>query len=137
MTPEAGNPLEAEGVLNPATGRGPDGRLYLLPRLVAAGNVSRVGLARVVMEDGVPVGVERRGRRARARPRRGSAAPNNAGVEDPRVTWIARLGLHVMTYVAYGPLGPRTGARRVRRTCASGAASGRCCSPTTTPSTST
>ena len=31
----------------------------------------------------------------------------SAGVEDPRVTWIPTLGLHVMTYVAYGPLGPR------------------------------
>jgi beta-1,2-mannobiose phosphorylase / 1,2-beta-oligomannan phosphorylase len=31
----------------------------------------------------------------------------HAGVEDPRVTWMPSLGLHVMTYVAYGPLGPR------------------------------
>ena len=61
MTPEEGNPLEVEGVLNPASGRGPDGELYLLPRLVAAGNVSRIGLARVIVEDGVPVGVERQG----------------------------------------------------------------------------
>ena len=37
----------------------------------------------------------------------GSAAPNHAGVEDPRVTWIPAWALHVMTYVAYGPLGPR------------------------------
>ena len=53
MTPEPGNPDEAEGVLNPASGRGADGELYLLPRLVADGNVSRVGLARVVAHDGV------------------------------------------------------------------------------------
>ena len=32
---------------------------------------------------------------------------DHAGVEDPRVTWVPSLGLHVMTYVAYGPLGPR------------------------------
>jgi predicted GH43/DUF377 family glycosyl hydrolase len=32
---------------------------------------------------------------------------NNAGVEDPRTTWIEDLGVHVMTYVAFGPLGPR------------------------------
>ena len=43
MTPEPGNELEAEGVLNPASGHTPDGRLHLLPRLVAPGNVSRVG----------------------------------------------------------------------------------------------
>ena len=57
MTPATGDPLEAEGVLNPASGRGPDGALYLLPRIVATGNVSRVGLARVVVTGGVPTGV--------------------------------------------------------------------------------
>ncbi|WEO78997.1 glycosidase [Cryobacterium sp. SO2] len=107
MTPEPGNELEAEGVLNPATGHGPDGTLYLLPRLVATGNVSRVGLARVIIENGVPTGVEREG--VVLAPDRGwERGANNAGVEDPRVTYVPRLGLHVMTYVAYGPLGPRT-----------------------------
>ena len=62
MAPEPGNPLEAEGVLNPATGRGPDGELYLFPRLVAAGNVSRVGRARINVVEGVPRSVERLGR---------------------------------------------------------------------------
>ncbi len=107
MTPEEGNPNEVEGVLNPASGVGPDGRFYLLPRMVAAGNVSRVGLARIVVEDGIPVGVERQG--VVLEPDRSwERGVGNAGVEDPRVTWIERLGLHVMTYVAYGPLGPRT-----------------------------
>lgn len=106
MTPEADDPLEAEGVLNPASGRTPDGTLYLLPRLVATGNVSRVGLARVVVEDGVPVGVEREG--VVLQPDRGwERGADHGGVEDPRTTWLAELGLHVMTYVAYGPLGPR------------------------------
>src|SRR5438128_2061509 len=59
MEPQPGNDLEVEGVLNPGSGRGPDGQLYLLPRIVAAGNVSRVGLARVLVEDGRPVGVRR------------------------------------------------------------------------------
>lgn len=107
MTPEPGNADEAEGVLNPASGRGPDGQLYLLPRLVAEGNVSRVGLARVVVEEGVPVAVEREG--VVLQPDRGwERGADNAGTEDPRTTWIEALGLHVMTYVAYGPLGPRT-----------------------------
>ncbi|TDN87543.1 glycosidase [Microbacterium sp. BK668] len=107
MTPDPGDPTEAEGVLNPASGRGPEGELYLLPRLVAAGNVSRVGLARVVVDGGVPVGVEREG--IVLEPDRGwERGVGNAGVEDPRITWIEALGLHVMTYVAYGPLGPRT-----------------------------
>ncbi len=107
MTPEEGNDLEAEGVLNPATGRTADGTLYLLPRLVATGNVSRVGLARVVIEDGVPTGVEREG--IVLEPDRSwERGAKNSGVEDPRVTFIPRLGLHVMTYVAFGPFGPRT-----------------------------
>jgi predicted GH43/DUF377 family glycosyl hydrolase len=107
MTPEDGNDLEAEGVLNPGSGHTPDGTLYLLPRLVATGNVSRVGLARVIIENGVPTGVEREG--VVLAPDRGwERGANNAGVEDPRVTYVPRLGLHVMTYVAYGPLGPRT-----------------------------
>jgi predicted GH43/DUF377 family glycosyl hydrolase len=107
MTPEPGNDLEVEGVLNPGSGRGPDGELYLLPRLVADGNVSRVGLARVVIENGVPVAVEREG--VVLEPDRGwERGATHSGVEDPRITRIDALGLHVMTYVAYGPFGPRT-----------------------------
>jgi predicted GH43/DUF377 family glycosyl hydrolase len=106
MTPEPGNELEAEGVLNPASGRTPDGRLHLLPRLVAPGNVSRVGLAEVQFTGGVPTGVTREG--IVLAPDEGwERGTNNAGVEDPRVTWVPSLDKHVMTYVAYGPLGPR------------------------------
>jgi predicted GH43/DUF377 family glycosyl hydrolase len=106
MSPAPGDPLEAEGVLNPGSGRTPDGRLHLLPRLVAAGNVSRIGLAEVVVRDGVPVGVERHG--VVLEPDEGwERGHGHGGVEDPRITWMASLGLHVMTYVAYGPLGPR------------------------------
>jgi beta-1,2-mannobiose phosphorylase / 1,2-beta-oligomannan phosphorylase len=107
MSPEPGNELEVEGVLNPASGRGPDGELYLLPRLVAAGNVSRVGLARVELDNGVPTSVTRQGV-VLAPERTWEHGTNNGGVEDPRVTFIAELGLHVMTYVAFGPLGPYT-----------------------------
>ncbi|GAA1567377.1 MULTISPECIES: glycoside hydrolase family 130 protein [Kribbella] len=106
MRPEPGNPLEVEGVLNPGTARGSDGELYLYPRLVAQGNVSRIGRARVVVEDGVPVGVERLG--VALAPDQGwEHGRLNAGVEDPRITYVAPLALYVMTYVAYGPLGPR------------------------------
>ncbi len=37
MEPEPDNPQEIEGVLNPAAVRGPEGALYLFPRLVAPG----------------------------------------------------------------------------------------------------
>ncbi|MFE0351792.1 glycoside hydrolase family 130 protein [Streptomyces griseoluteus] len=106
MSPLPGEANETEGVLNPASGRTPDGRLHLLPRLVSEGNVSRVGLAEVTLDDGVPTGVERRG--VVLAPDAGwERGKNNAGVEDPRTTWIEDLGLHVMSYVAYGPLGPK------------------------------
>ena len=107
MTPEDGNELEAEGVLNPGSGRDAEGNLYLLPRLVAAGNVSRVGLARVNLAGGVPDSITREGV-VLAPDRSFERGAHSAGVEDPRVSWIAELGLHVMTYVANGPLGPKT-----------------------------
>jgi beta-1,2-mannobiose phosphorylase / 1,2-beta-oligomannan phosphorylase len=106
MSPEPGAEFEAEGVLNPGSGRSPDGRLWLLPRLVAAGNVSRIGLAEVIIRDGRPAGVRRDG--VALSPDAGfERASQHAGVEDPRVTWIESLGVHVMAYVTFGPLGPR------------------------------
>jgi len=106
MAPDVSDPYEAEGVLNPASGRGPDGRLYLLPRMVATGNVSRIGLAGIDVADGVPVGVQRRGV-VLAPDAAWERSPMHAGVEDPRVTFLPTLGRFVMTYVAYGPFGPR------------------------------
>jgi beta-1,2-mannobiose phosphorylase / 1,2-beta-oligomannan phosphorylase len=106
MSPDPDSDLEAEGVLNPGSGRTPDGRLWLLPRLVAAGNVSRVGLAEVLIEDGVPAGVRREG--VVLGPDAGwERSQHHAGVEDPRITWMPTLGTHVMSYVAFGPLGPK------------------------------
>jgi beta-1,2-mannobiose phosphorylase / 1,2-beta-oligomannan phosphorylase len=106
MRADPASDLEAEGVLNPASGRTPDGRLWLLPRLVAKGNVSRVGLAEVIIDDGQPVGARREG--VVLEPDAGwERSHEHAGVEDPRATWIASLGVHVMTYVAFGPLGPK------------------------------
>jgi hypothetical protein len=61
MEPERDDPREAWGVLNPGAARGPDGELYLFPRLVAAGNYSRFGRARVLFDRGKPTGVERLG----------------------------------------------------------------------------
>jgi beta-1,2-mannobiose phosphorylase / 1,2-beta-oligomannan phosphorylase len=106
MKPDTANPNEAEGVLNPATGRGPSGTLYLFPRLVARGNVSRVGRAEVVFTDDVPTGVRRDGVVLEAT-RGWEHGTGHGGVEDPRITWIPSLATHVMTYVAFGPLGPK------------------------------
>jgi beta-1,2-mannobiose phosphorylase / 1,2-beta-oligomannan phosphorylase len=102
MEPDPGDPREAWGVLNPAAARGHDGELYLFPRLVGEGNYSRVGRVWVSFDQGRPIGVERLGI---------ALEPQEAwearGVEDPRVTFLPRLGLYLMAYTAYGPQGPR------------------------------
>jgi predicted GH43/DUF377 family glycosyl hydrolase len=107
MAPEPGRPEEREGVLNPATGWTPDGQLVMFPRLVAEGNVSRIGRVRVTIAEGGTAEIEREGI-ALEPLRPWEHGMSHGGVEDPRITWIDALGLHVMTYVAFGPTGPRT-----------------------------
>ncbi|NTU82486.1 MAG: glycosidase [Chloroflexales bacterium] len=101
------NADEALGVLNPATARAPDGRLYLFPRVVAAGNYSRIGIAEVIFDPaGEPIGVERRGYALEPSESYEQNA-HTAGCEDARVTYVAPLERYLMTYTAYGPLGAR------------------------------
>jgi beta-1,2-mannobiose phosphorylase / 1,2-beta-oligomannan phosphorylase len=109
MEPLPGEPREVEGVLNPASARTRDGELYLFPRMVARGNFSRIGRARVVFEKGgKPSGVERLG--VILEPDEAwEQNPVTAGVEDPRITFVDSLDTYVMAYAAYGPLGPRIG----------------------------
>jgi predicted GH43/DUF377 family glycosyl hydrolase len=108
MEPEAGNPHEAEGVLNPAAVRGPDGQLYLFPRLVAAGNLSRIGIARVRFDDaGDPCGVERLGIALEPEAEYELVPHGGGGCEDPRITFLEPLRLYVMTYSALSSIGPR------------------------------
>ncbi len=107
MEPELGNPLEVGGVLNPASARGRDGQLYLFPRLVAQGNFSRIGIARVRFnEAGDPVGVERLGI-ALEPATEYELRPDGGGCEDPRITFIVPLDRYVMTYTALSVRGPR------------------------------
>lgn len=106
MTPDAEEPFEAEGVLNPATAWNSDGQLLLYPRLVGHGNFSRIGRAIVTFDKEVPSGVERNGV-ALEPERTWERGSGHGGTEDPRITWIPSLKLHVMTYVAFGPTGPR------------------------------
>ncbi len=108
MEPEAGNPLEAEGVLNPASARGPDGQLYLFPRLVGKGNYSRIGMARVLFDAaGDPKGVERLGVALEPEADYELRPNGSGGCEDPRITFVEPLRRYVMTYTAYSPIGPR------------------------------
>src|SRR2546423_905774 len=107
MTPEPGNLLEVEGVLNPAGVVGPDGHYYLFPRLVAAGNYSRIGVARVRRDgDDRPIGVERLGVALEPTLPYEMVRPGMGGCEDPRITYLPGAGVYVMAYTALGPRGP-------------------------------
>ena len=89
MEPEPGNPQEIEGVLNPAAARGPDGELYLFPRLVAQGNYSRIGIARVRFnEAGDPAGIERLGIALEPEADYERRPDGGGGCEDPRITFV-------------------------------------------------
>jgi len=107
LQPERGNEWEVEGVLNPASARGKDGQLYLFPRLVGKGNLSRIGIARVNFgKNGDPEGVERLGVALEPEApyeRRGQVG----GCEDPRISFIEPLKRYVMTYTAWSEKGPR------------------------------
>lgn len=107
MQPDPANPNEAMGVLNPAATRGRDGQLYLFPRIVAAGNYSRIARARVLFDDaGNPCGVERMG--CVLEPSHDyERHQETGGCEDPRITLFKPLDTYVMTYSAWGPTGPR------------------------------
>jgi predicted GH43/DUF377 family glycosyl hydrolase len=108
MEPEPGNPMEVEGVLNPAAVRGPDGKLYLFPRLVAHGNYSRIGIARVRFNKaGDPAGVERLGIALEPEADYERLPNGEGGCEDPRITFVEPLQRYIMTYAALSPIGPR------------------------------
>ena len=108
MEPEPGNPQEIEGVLNPAAVRGPDGELYLFPRLVARGNYSRIGIARVRFnEAGDPAGVERLGIALEPEADYERRPDGGGGCEDPRITFVEPLQRYIMTYTAFSSQGPR------------------------------
>ncbi|MGB8472705.1 MAG: hypothetical protein WCE61_01320 [Candidatus Acidiferrum sp.] len=108
MEPEPGNPQEIGGVLNPAVVRGPDGALYLFPRMVAQGNYSRIGIARVQFnQDGDPVGVERLGIALEPEADYERRPDGGGGCEDPRITFVEPLKRYIMTYAAFSSQGPR------------------------------
>jgi predicted GH43/DUF377 family glycosyl hydrolase len=104
--PSGGN-LDRNGTINPGSARRRDGRLVLLPRTVAPGNVSRIacwtstwnGDAVAFAHDGLAlepdVPYERR------------SEPGGYGCEDPRVTFVPTLDRYLMAYCAYGPSGAR------------------------------
>jgi predicted GH43/DUF377 family glycosyl hydrolase len=102
-----GSSLEAEGVLNPGVTRDRHGNLLMYPRMVASGNVSRIGLARGIESDDV-VTFERMG--VVLEPDQSfeqRSAYGGHGCEDPRITFVPSLDAYIMAYTAFGPHGPR------------------------------
>lgn len=98
---------ERNDVLNPACARLRDGSLQLYPRMVAPGNISRIGSFRAhVRRDGT-MELEQVG--FALEPEAEYEIRSQAGgygCEDPRVTFIESLDTYVMAYVAFGPRGP-------------------------------
>jgi predicted GH43/DUF377 family glycosyl hydrolase len=102
-----GSALDIEGVLNPAVTRDRDGKLLLYPRIVAAGNVSRIGLVRAAeTAAGTAFGAAEVLLRPEADYERRTER-GGFGCEDPRVTFVPQLDAYVMAYTAFGPHGPR------------------------------
>ncbi|MGV8813853.1 MAG: hypothetical protein ACOH2D_07045 [Gelidibacter sp.] len=113
MTPEVGNEMEVEGVLNPAVARGPDGELYIFPRLVGKNNYSRIGIGRVKFnDDGEPFEVERLGIALEPKADYERRPDGGGGCEDPRIAYVQAVEHYIMTYTAYGPHGPRIAMAR-------------------------
>jgi predicted GH43/DUF377 family glycosyl hydrolase len=109
MRPDPDNPHEAGGVLNPGGVRTPSGDYLLFPRLVALGNYSRVGVARVIYDNaGIPQNVERLGIALEPEAPYERNDWTGGGCEDARVNYVEPLGTYVMTYAAFGPDGPRS-----------------------------
>ncbi|GIF15804.1 glycosidase [Actinoplanes teichomyceticus] len=101
MYPDPGDPMEFWGAFNPTVGRTPDGRWHLIARVTAEGNVSRLRIAELLLDGDVPVGV-RRGDVVLGPDEPWERGGGRGGVEDPRATWVAALGMYVMGYTAQG-----------------------------------
>jgi predicted GH43/DUF377 family glycosyl hydrolase len=108
IEPDLTNPHEVGGILNPAAARGPDGHLYLFPRLCGENNYSRIGILKVLFDTtGEPVGVERLGVALEPEEPYELRPNGQGGCEDPRITYVKPLDCYLMTYTAFSPEGPR------------------------------
>jgi len=95
------------GILNPACTRLRDGTLQIYPRLVASGNVSRIGSFRARERADGTLELEECGYALEPQaPYELRGEPGGYGCEDPRVTFVPALDHYVMAYVAFGPRGP-------------------------------
>ncbi len=95
------------GILNPACARLRDNALQLYPRMVAPGNVSRIGSFRALERSDGSLEVEFCGFALEPEaPYEVREGPEGYGCEDPRVSFVRTIDRYVMAYVAFGPRGP-------------------------------
>jgi beta-1,2-mannobiose phosphorylase / 1,2-beta-oligomannan phosphorylase len=95
------------GILNPACARLRDESLALYPRMVAPGNVSRIGLFSAHESPDGTLELEFCGFALEPEaPYELRDVAGGYGCEDPRITFIPILDKYVMAYVAFGPRGP-------------------------------
>jgi predicted GH43/DUF377 family glycosyl hydrolase len=107
LAPDQRMDADRMGILNPASARLRDGSLQLYPRMVAAGNVSRIGSFGTREYGNDSIVCEQRGFALEpSAPYELRSQPGGYGCEDPRVSFIAALDAYVMAYVAFGPDGP-------------------------------
>jgi len=99
---------ERLGVLNPACARLRDGSLQIYPRMVAPGNISRIGSFRARERPDGKIDVEQIGYALEpSEPYELRDQPGGYGCEDPRVTFVPILDCYLMAYVAFGQPGPQ------------------------------
>lgn len=98
-------------MLNPACARLRDGTLQLYPRMVAPGNVSRIGSFRARERADGTIEAEQCGYALEPQePYEIRDGPLGYGCEDPRVTYVPAIDAYLMAYVAFGHCGPQVAA---------------------------
>jgi beta-1,2-mannobiose phosphorylase / 1,2-beta-oligomannan phosphorylase len=95
------------GILNPACARLRDGTLQLYPRMVAPGNISRIGSFKAHEDGAGKLVLDFAGFALEPEaPYELRDETGGYGCEDPRVTFVPVIDRYVMAYVAFGPRGP-------------------------------
>ncbi|WAC50399.1 glycosidase [Frigoribacterium sp. SL97] len=103
ILPDVASAYESNGLFNPAATRLHDGSIAVYPRMDGQDGRARIGMA---MWDARTNRLS--GRTLALEPSRfWEFGRKHGGVEDPRVVFIPVLGKFVMTYVAFGPVGPK------------------------------
>jgi predicted GH43/DUF377 family glycosyl hydrolase len=108
MEPEPGNPLEVEGVLNPAAVRGPMGNSISF-RGWSQKEITRVSELRECDSMKLAIRLVSRGLASPSsrKPIMNGGPTAAVAVRIPRVTFVEPLQRYIMSYTAFSPQGPR------------------------------